>query len=346
MAIRKSAAAGIDDLIGALASADAVVREAAAARLGAIGERAVPHLVDAFAATPSAIARAGILNILELTRDRRGLVLALGVLDSRDHEPGVTAAAIALLGSCLDDDEQTLALETLGGVAVDTDRPDLERLAAWQVLERMPERILAPLRKRLARDRSAAVRRMAAAPRRQPAGSAASLDPGDVLAASAAGERVDPLILTEAVAVAGGDVPLTLLHSLVERTRDREAQARAEADQAEWRRARGAVHMALARRGSRVAAYDLQETFRAAARPVPEDFVAAAALIGDAACLEALADALARLGPPVDRQKQEWRDRLIATGRAIIKRERLTRRHAAVQRIVRRRPDVAHALLA
>ncbi len=343
MAIRKSAAAEIQDLIGALTNADAVMRETASARLGAIGERAVPHLVDAFTVTPSAVARASILTILQATRDRRGLVLALGVLDSRDREPGVTAAAVALLGVFLDD-EQTLALETLGGVAADPGRPDLERLAAWQVLERMPERILKPLRKRLARDRSAAVRRVAAAPRRQSSGSGAVLDPRDILASAAAGDRVDPLVLIEAVAAAGGEAPLTVLHSLVERTRDRQAQERAAADQAEWLGARGAVHMALAGRGSRVAVYDLRDTLRAAV-PLPDGFVSAAALVGDASCLEAVADALARAaaeGP----QMLEWRGRLAEAGRAIITRERLTRRHAAVQRIVRKHPDVARVLLA
>ncbi len=341
MAIQRSAAAGIADLIEALASADAVVRETAAARLGAVGTRAVPHLIDAFAATTSAVTQASILALLEASRDRRGLVLARDVLDRPDREPAVAAAAIALLGSHLEG-EQTVALERLGEVAVDPDRPDLERVAAWQALQRMPERILAPLRKRLARDASGAVRRLATTNRPQ-GGQAAALAPGDLLASAAAGERVDPALLSEAVIAAGPGVPLTVLHTLVERTRDRQVKERTAADQAEWQRARGTVHAILARRQSRVAAYDLQEAIRAATQPLPDDFTAAAALVGDGACLEAIADAAGRAA--VSPARQEWCDRLLAAGRAIVSRERLTRRHAAVRRIILKHPDVARALL-
>lgn len=341
MAIQRSAAAGIADSIGALESTDAVVREVAAARLGAAGARAVPHLIDAFAATASAVTQATILAILEATRDRRALVLALDVLDDSDREPAVTAAAIALLGSHLDG-EQTVALERLGAVAVDADRPDLERVAAWQALQRMPERILAPLRKRLARDPSGAIRRLTTTTSR-PASGPVALAPADVLASAAAGDRVDPALLSEAVVAAGNDAPLTVLHSLVERTRDRQARERAAADQAEWQRARGTVHAILARRHSRVAAYDLQEAFRAATLPLPDDFTAAAGLVGDGACLEAIADAASRAAArPSNR---EWRERLLEAGRAIITRERMTRRHAAVRRIILKHPDVARALL-
>ena len=48
MAIRRSAAAEIEQLLADLCGGDAVARETAAARLTVIGVRAVPHLIVAF----------------------------------------------------------------------------------------------------------------------------------------------------------------------------------------------------------------------------------------------------------------------------------------------------------
>ena len=248
MAIRRSAAAETQDLVDALTSADAVVRETAAARLSAIGPRVVPHLLAAFERTSSAVARVAILRILEATRDRRGLDLGLRIVTDPGREPSVSAAAVSLLGAFVDD-EQTRALEALGALAVDQDRPDMERLAAWQMLERMPEHILAPLRKRLAKDRSAALRRKVAASREPSAGRLGTIDPGELLESAAGGEPTEPSVLGEAAAAAGAAVPLTVLHRLVERCKQQQDGAPAEADRLEWLRARGALHAALAQIG-------------------------------------------------------------------------------------------------
>jgi hypothetical protein len=343
VAIRRSASAETRDLIETLASADAVARETAAARLGAIGARAVPHLLTAFGTSRSAVERVTILRILEATGDRRGVLLAIDVLDTPDRDPAVAAAAIALLGADLDD-ERTQALETLGTLAVDPQRPDLERLAAWRMLERMPERILAPLRKRLSADGSPAMRRLAEAAADVRETPMAALDPAGLLAAAGEGTDTDPAVIAAAAAV-HPDVPLTTLHRLVEQARTRETAAPSEADRQEWLLARAALHAALAERRSRVALYDVVETLERATAPLPDAFATALERLGDAACLDVIAAAATRAGD-AGPERQQWRDRLLATGRAILDRERLTRRHAAVRRLERAFPEFARALFA
>ena len=66
---------------------------------------------------------------------------------------------------------------------------------------------------------------------------------------------------------------------------------------------RGAAHKALADRGSRLALYDLKESFESAREALPVDFLGAAAAIGDAACLESVAAAYARA---MDSGRREW----------------------------------------
>jgi hypothetical protein len=51
---------------------------------------------------------------------------------------------------------------------------------------------------------------------------------------------------------------------------------------------RGSVHALLARRRSRVALYDLRESFDAARSPLPLDFLTAIGTLGDGTCLEPL----------------------------------------------------------
>jgi hypothetical protein len=343
VAIRRSAAAETQELVDTLAAGDAVARETAAARLCAIGARAVPHLIEAFRASHSTVARTAILHVLDSIGDRRALALGLDVLADPDRDPATVTAAISLLGTFLDG-ESTHALETLGAVAVDASRPDLERLAAWQMLERMPGRILAPLRTRLAGDGSPAIRRRVLA---QPADETASwppVDPADLLNAAAAGQPTDPALLMGALPAAGHRVPLTTLHRLIERARSNERGAGAQADAQEWLAVRAAVHAALAGRRSRVALYDVKDTVEQAQGPLPAAFAGALARVGDATCLEVIAGALARMPDAPTPQEHEWRDQLLDAGRAILDHERLTRRHAVVRRLARMHPEVAQAL--
>ncbi len=92
---------------------------------------------------------------------------------------------------------------------------------------------------------------------------------------------------------------------------------------------RAAAHAVLARRGSRVALYDLRETFDAAQAPLPLDFLAAVTTLGDASCLEPMARAWA--ASPAG--ETWWRDRLADAAADIMHRTRLSGRSNVVKRI-------------
>jgi hypothetical protein len=106
-----------------------------------------------------------------------------------------------------------------------------------------------------------------------------------------------------------------------------------------WMRVRGRAHAALAARASRVALYDLRESIEQATGPLPIEFVAAVARIGDASALESLASAFSRT------TDAWWREQLAGAFQAIAKRERITRRSAVLRQIERRRPGVLRTLL-
>jgi hypothetical protein len=343
VAIRKSAAAEIEQLIGDLCAGDQVARETAAARLAVIGPRAVPHLVAAVGLTESPAARAAILKILEGSPDRRSVDLAVEQLHDQHADAKVRAAGIALLGAHLDQREGPRALDELSAFALDAEQPDALRLHALDVVGRVHPDVVAPLRKLLAVDLSPAVRAWASGT----AGDARpAIDPRQAVESAAAGDPFDPALLRELVPAGSAEAPLPTLHRLVEVARAREESAPAPADRLEWVAVRGSVHLALARRSSRVAVYDLREALAGGPAALPAEFVEAAALVGDSSCLEPIAERLARTPSTVDRADQQWRDGLIRAGRAIVERERLTRRHAAMRRIARLSPEVAAALLA
>jgi hypothetical protein len=103
----------------------------------------------------------------------------------------------------------------------------------------------------------------------------------------------------------------------------------------DWRAARGAVHQALALRGSRVALYDLRETFARASGPLPSSFLAAVTMIGDESCVEPLASAYANATTDA-----RWKGQLAQAFRAVVKRERITKRHSALRRALAKAPDL------
>jgi HEAT repeat protein len=134
----------------------------------------------------------------------------------------------------------------------------------------------------------------------------------------------DPVVEASArpAAARGAEMPLAELLTGVETARDRQRPA-----------ARAAAHLALAKRGSRIALYDLREWLDAAREPLPADALTALSLVGDASCLEPIAKAWSRT-----------RDqRLLEAFARIIKRERLTRRNAVVRRIEERWPTFFHS---
>jgi HEAT repeat protein len=346
VAIKRSAADEIRRLVDDLSTTSRVARDTATARLSVIGERAVPHLLDGLARSRSAAGQASILRILEATRDRRALDPALSLLNQPGTEPAVSLAVISLIGSLLDSGRGQEALDALAKVAVDQTVADRLRVACIDELAEMPERVLHPLLKRLESDSSPAVRtRVAGA-----AGTAGPSDvlpavadaPGalDALDAAAGGRAVDPAGLKALLDGVAATAPLPSLHRLVEALRTHEQAARSDLDRSEWLEIRGKVHLALAARGSRVAVYDLRETLETASGRLPDTFLAALAQVGDPSCLEPVAGALARATKlrPAD---AEWTARLLATARAIIRREKLTRRHLPVRRVVARWPELA-----
>jgi hypothetical protein len=129
----------------------------------------------------------------------------------------------------------------------------------------------------------------------------------------------------------GADAPLPVLLQVIEKVRERE-HAEPPQRRPEWTAVRAAVHVALARRDSRIALYDVKEALEAAAAPLPVDMLAALTLVGDRSCLEAVAAAAARSGD------EWWRSRLLELFRTIAQREQVTPRHAVMKKILRRWP--------
>ena len=78
----------------------------------------------------------------------------------------------------------------------------------------------------------------------------------------------------------------------------------------------------------------------AASAPLPVEFLAALSTAGDVSCLEAVVAAYARATPSAGstgpKGDQWWRDHLADAFKTIVKRERLTRRHALVKKIEKR----------
>jgi hypothetical protein len=107
----------------------------------------------------------------------------------------------------------------------------------------------------------------------------------------------------------------------------------------DWMTARAAVHQVLADRQSRLAVFDLRDTFEHASARLPVGFLDAIARIGDQSCLAALATAWQQVD-------DRWmRDHLAAAFQEIVKREGLSRRHTAVKRALERAPEATNALV-
>jgi hypothetical protein len=198
---------------------------------------------------------------------------------------------------------------------------------------------IAPLMRALQSDASEVLRALS-----EPA-AAARLGPGDaakLLAAAVDGTLpADPNAVRTALIRAGNRLPLGVLQRLVDRVSARE-RAEDPAIRGEWTAVRGAIHAALASRGSRIVLYDLRETIELAKEPLTDDFLSAAGAIGDASCLEAIAAAFSRAG--TTDSSAAWRRRLREAFRRIAAREKITRRHAVLKKIDRRWPGTLDAL--
>jgi HEAT repeat protein len=330
VAIRASASKEIDALVADLAGASSVTREAAVARLTVIGARAVARLSDFTQSDASPAARAAALRALEGIPDARSLDAALGRLD--DADAGVAAAAIAVVRRFLRGERSAEAVDRLTAMALDRRRPDPLRVGAVRALKDLDAPTIAPLLESLASDASAAVRDES---RRNEPRTPEPRDPAAALAGAAeSGLPDDAAALKGMLVRGGGEAPLEVLLRIVERTRDREA-VEPPAGRGAWMTARAVAHAALARRGSRLALYDLRESLERSRDPLPVDALTALSLIGDTSCLEPIAAAHART------RDAWWRDHLAEVFAAIVERERLTRRHAVLKRIAKRWPALA-----
>ena len=328
MAIRPSTAKEVTGLVADLAADRSAVREAAVARLTVIGARASSALaaivVDRHA---SPRARTAALRVLEATADASGLASVLGAVDDTSDE--VVGAAIAALAPHVRSANGAVVVDRLTAIAVDRKRAVPIREAALRALLDLDTRSLRPLLKTLRSDRSSEIAALAA--NRRP-GEPPPDRPGELLSQAVDGRLpADGEMVRRALGRAGDAVTLPDLLTLIEQLRDHE-KAQPAAGRGQWQAARAAAHLVLARRDSRIALYDLRETVAQTKEPIALEFLAALDAVGDASCVDAVAKAYAST------RDAWWRGHLVRTFAAIVRRERLTQRHAAIRRLKARNP--------
>jgi hypothetical protein len=334
MSIRASSSKQIASLVADLASESAVTREAAVARLTVIGARAVERLLALTAADANVPARAAAWRALEAIGDARALEPALARLADPHVDAGEGVAAVEFVRLFLRGKQSAAAVDRLTALALAGSAPAPLRVAALRALRTLDAATIAPVLASLANDPDDVLRAEAsadAAPSRED-------DPTETVARAANVSLPDePAALQRAVGLARASAPLPLLLRIVERVREREG-AEPAARRQEWTMARGAAHVALATRGSRIALYDLRESLETATAPLPVEFLAALSLVGDASCLEAIAGAHAKA------RNAWWREHLADTFRTIVTREKLTKRSTAVKKIEKRWPQALDEL--
>lgn len=302
MSIKPSAASEIRALVESLGVADGVKREAAIARLAVIGGRAVDRLVGVFQATDTNRAtKSGILRVLEAVGDARAIPVARRALHDGGDVAVAAAGALRPLLTSPSADVAAESLDILMTVLLDDKVDKRVRAAAFEALQDVPE-----VRERIGK--------VLGRPPDARTVDAVWQDALDGRLPDAAGA------LREAVQLRAASAPLGVLQKLVDAVRAKEADQPSGAD---WRGVRGALHQALALRGSRVALYDLRETVETAQEPLPSTFLAALHVIGDEACLAPIATAHTRT------TDARWRHQLEAAFQAIVKREKLSRKPAA-----------------
>jgi hypothetical protein len=340
MPIRPSAAAEIRQLVDALGATEDVRREAAIARLAVLGPRAVDHLLRVYPTTPLPQTKVGILRALESSGDARVAALAAATLS--DASPALVSAAIGVLRGLLGSAESKTArdaLDALVAVVVDRSRPTECRLAAFDALRDLPPSTLEPIRQTLTDDPDSVLRQHIG---HAPAVISESSDTAVWQNAVEGRLPSSPALLKAALVRDASAAKLIQLQRLVDLVRAQESREADAGRREAWRMVRGALHQALASRGSRLALYDLRDSLLDTER-LPVAFRAALEDVGDATCLEALAAAYDASAGGTD---PWWRDHLAAAFRAIVHREGLTRRHAAVKRLTTRWPVAAADLMA
>ena len=333
MVIKASSSKAIDALVGDLSAASSIKRDAAVARLIVIGSRALDRLIGlASNADASSSTRVAAFRALEGIAEPRGLTPALAAFN--DPDPSIVVAALGTARALLETPRGVEALDRVIDMALDRRRPVPIRIAAIQALAALPETTVEPVITALKSDPDPEVRNVL-----QPVRRRAAVNTMQRLEAAAAGTLpAGADVLKSAVARSANDVPLATLHQVIERIRIHEGSQSGER-RAEWMGARAATHQALAQRGSRLALYDLRETIESARERLPVEFFAAVTAIGDTSCLEPIANAYARAS-------DDWSRRHLADAfRAIVGREKVTKRHAAARKIEKRWPGVWAAIV-
>lgn len=313
-------------LIDELASTDLLRRETAIARLSVIGSRAVTRLLSLVADTAVLPhARLGGLTALETIADPRACTIAIKL--SGDTDVRLAVAAIGVLGALAHahDAPADKAFDRLTSLALDATIDSDRRVAACRGLEGLPANVVSPILTALAKDSPAPVQAHAA---RAHSG---ATQPIEMLADT--GLPSDPTLLIAILREEGGDASLSLLRDLIDSVHDRERAATSADARVPWMAARGLIHQQLAARNSRLAVYDLRETLEASSQPLPVGFLAAAVAVGDIGCLEPIAASW--IAATTDRW---WRDHLAEAFAAIVRREKITRRHAALKKILEKWP--------
>ena len=291
---------------------DHTQRQAAVARLTILGKRAVGRLVDAFQTTGDRRVQMAILQVFEASSDERVIPVLKRALDAGgDLAVGGIAVLRELLGRP-QGSADVKALDMLLQVAADPSSEHRVRSAAVQALESAPPDV------------------------RHAVGALAVSESSEAALwqdAIAGQLPDDPVALRDAVGAHAPVAPLADLRRLIEAVRLRqEGDARAAQD---WLAVRGAIHQALALRNSRIALYDLRETFERSTRPLPSSFVGAVQTIGDQSCLEPLALAFARGGAD-----PHWQHQIARAFQEIVKRQRITKRHSALRRALAKAPEL------
>lgn len=210
-----------------------------------------------------------------------------------DADVDVALAAIAAAGAFVRDPRGVAAIDRLTALAVDRARPASRRAAAVDALKRLGPSTIKPLVETLADDPAL--------------------------------KFAEPAAMRARIA-ASARAPLAALLELVEEIRERERSA-SRGERAAWVEVRGEAHALLARRGSTIALYDVREAIEKAKAPLPAGFLTAAAAIGDATLLEPIASAYAAA------KDVYWKKSLADAFAAIVKRHRITARHAVMKKI-------------
>jgi hypothetical protein len=333
--IQPSSASDIARLIADLIAADMVGREAAAARLAIIGDRAVNRLLEVARGKAPVASRVAALAALEAIGSPRALDAADELLKDITTHPDIALAALSLVRSQLPASNRNVAaraLDRILTVALEPEYPEVLRSAAAGVLHSLPRSVAGRVLTRL-------TPRGADGPSRpHPVSEQPACDVEAALHDAAARTLPDdPERLRRLLLVGSGIVSLGTLQTLIDRVREHERLQQDDERRARWMAVRGALHQALGARGSRLGLYDLRESFESAHLPLPIGFVAAASVVGDGSCLEPIAVAYARSAGSAD---MWWRTHLRGVFSTIVAREGLTRRHAVVRKALERGPGI------